>query len=477
MESSLYYFKWFQKIISVFIDIFFFVAPLASLYVLTNAFQGAIRIVLYIVLISAYLAVIYFFRDKIKTVLFSVQNYLDRFDTKKMCIIILVFALIVKVLFTILFNYDATVEGDVQIYNDIADHIIETGDIHSDAISHLYGVALHFVVFKLLGLPLHVGIFIVFMIGTMINFFSFKELIGKNKAFMAVMFYLVMPSTILLTFCPTHELFIYLYISLFLFVYNRLIKSEEIKKIVLYSVLVVLSLVLACFVNPGGYIAYIIILLTALLSNVKWSKKAIIIACLLVSILCSNALSSYLNVNEYSTTINTYTILIHGTNAESLGEQVDGYPLKQMRKFIYENTLDFSQEGFVYAAKNVFMNQCLYLLKHPVTLVRLIAHKIYILWSGVHYPIELAQHYNALGSIVYYLFLAISTIIYLFVFTLGNVYYHKKENDDICVSNYKLEVLGVIALTMMCILANKYGIYITLFIYFTAFYRTEFKKE
>ena len=472
MTSNSYYYKWFQKIIAFFIELFFVVAVLASLYVFTSVLSGIIRAIAYAAIIMVYIGIIYFFKDKIKNQINKLYIDIQKLDRKKMLIIILLTSIVLKIIFTIFFNYDATVGGDVEIYNEITDHIIETGDIHSDAISHLYGVALHFVLFRLLGLPLHIGLFLVMTAGSVINFFSFEKIIGKDRAFMAVMLYLIMPSTVFMSFCPTHEIFVYLYISLFLFVYNKMLKEENNTKIVLFGTLCVLSTVLTCFVNPGGYIIYIIMVLSIFLSNLKTKKKVAIAICLLLAILCSNGLSKFLNVNEYTTTINTYTILIHGTNPEALGEQVDGYPLKQMRMFIYENTLDFSQEGFVYAAKSVFKNQCIYLLTHPVNLLRLIVHKLYILWSGVHYPLELANFYGALTGFIYYLFLGISTLIYLFVLSIGLVFNKKKNIDNISISNYKLELLGVVGLTLICIVVNKYSIYVTLFIYLIAFYRS-----
>ena len=71
---------------------------------------------------------------------------------------------------------------------------------------------------------------------------------------------------------------------------------------------------------------------------------------------------------------------------------------------------------------------------------------------------------------MYYLFLGFNELIYLFIVKVGLVY-KKKREDDIYISNYKLELLGVIALTMFCIVVNKYSVYVTMFIYLISFYR------
>ena len=469
------YLNWFKKVINVLIELILFFAIIATLYVFTSVFSGTTRILLFGTLIVIYGLVIYFFKTKIKTILNKIINCLTKTDTKTMIIILVLTMIILKTIYAILFFFDVN-GGDVSIYMDIADQIVNTGNLHSDAISHLFGAGIHFAIFKYLNLPIHIGMFIVFFIGTIINFVSFKDIIGKEKAFIVVMLYILMPSSILLTFCPTHEIFLYMYLSILIYVFNKLLKEENKLKIVLFSLLSIICSILACLVNPSGYIIWIIMALVILLSKVKANKKLIVIFTLLLSILGSNLLTRCLDVNEHVTTMNTYTILIHGSNPESLGEQVDGYPLKQMRMYIYDTNKDFSDASFENAGKNVLLNQYGYLLSHPINLLELVAHKFYILWSGNHYSIEMASTYNGINNIEFYIFLAISTLIYLFILTVGLVYSKKKE-DEIYVSNYKLAILGCFAVTMLSIVTNKYSLYVTLFIYLISFYKIDIDEN
>ena len=463
------YYNWFKKFVNILINIFFVFAIIATLFVFTSSFTGLTRIILFIVILIIYLLFIYFLKDKIKVLLDKLLHKIDKLDIKKMFIIISLTMILIKIIYYLLFNFDATQNGDILIYNQIADQIIKTRSIHTDAISHLLGVALHFTVFKLLNIPIHVGMFIVIFVGTIINFFSFKDIIGKNKAFLAVMLYILMPSTSLLSFCPTHEILLYMYLSISVFLINKFIKEDRNIKY-LYSLLIVINTVLACLVNPSGNIILIIMALLILLSKIKNIKKIILAVLVVLCLLGSTVTSKALDINEHTTTMNTYTILIHGSNPESLGEQVDGYPLKEMRMYIHEFTEDFSDEGFEEAGKTVLFNQYKYLITHPLTLFSLIANKIYILWSGNHYSIELAHTYNAFNNITFYVLLAISTMIYLFVLTIGFVYYKKKE-DEVFITNYKLVLLGCFGITMLCIVTNKYSLYVTLFIYLISFYR------
>lgn len=477
MNNNYSFYNWFQKIISICIDIFFVGAVLATIYVFTSPFSGATKYLILAFGIIAYSLVFNFCRDYFKKILNKLFAKLVVIDIKTMMIIIFVVMLVLKTIYTLLFKFDATGDGDIEIYIDVADNIISNGIISSDAISHLYGVALHFVLFRLLGIPLHIGLFIFILIGTIINFYSFSKIVGKEKSFVIVMFYILMPSTSLLSLCPTHEVIFYSYVSLSLFLVCQIIREKNIYKYIGYGLFTVLFVVLGCLVNPGGMLLYIVLLLIALLTNLKINKKILLIGVLLLSIITNNIITKVLDIDEFTTTMNTYNILIHGSNPHSLGEQVDGYPLKEMRMYIYSrDDLHFSEETFKIAGKHVLFEQYKYLLTHPVTFVKLIAHKTYILWSGVHYPMELAFHFNAFSSLTFYLLLGINTLIYLFVLSIGLI--PNNKNDDNCdISIYKLEFLGVFALTMFCIVANKYTLYVTIFLYLISFYRMGFYNE
>ena len=478
MNNNYSFYNWFQKIISICIDIFFVGAVLATIYVFTSPFSGWIKYLLFVVGIIGYGVVYYFFRDYVYKYLNILLDKVSKLDKKKMAIIIFVTMLITKIIYTMFFNFDATDGGDIEIYNDIAEQIVNSGNIHSNAISHLYGVALHFALFKFLNIPLHVGLFVFILIGTLANFYSFSNIVGKDKAFLVVMLYIIMPSTALLSLCPTHEVIFYAYLSLTLFLLNLMIGSNNKYKTILYSFLCIVFVVLGCVVNPGGMLIYIVMILCVLFTNIDKYKKIMIIFTLIMSILLGNVVNKVLDVDEYVTTMNTYTILIHGSNPNSLGEQVDGYPLKAMRMYIYtrEDLMDFSKQSFMISGRHILFEQYKYLLLHPVTFIRLIIHKMYILWSGVHYPIELANHYGAMNNVVYYLLLVVNTLIYLLGLTIG-LFSRNKQSDKIGISIYKLEFLGVFALTMLCVVLNKYSIYATIFIYLISFYRMGDRNE
>ena len=472
MEQNYSYYNWFNKLIATLVDIFFVFVPVATLYVFTSPFTGTARYVLFFVLVIIYALIIYFFKDKIKFLINNILLKIDQLDIKKMLIIIVFLMIALKVLFTILFNYDATQDGDIHIYDEIADMILSTDDYHSTEISHLFAMGIHLAVFKYLHIPIHIGIFVVLLIGTVIYFLSFKNIIGKNKAFLLTIIYIFMPSSVLFSFCPTHEVFVYLYLSIIMLLMQKYIEEENIKKIIIYLVLLTIFTFLISFVNPTGNIIYIIMLLMIVLSNIKRNKKFLLIVVIVLSLLLTKVVEKRLHIIDFITTMNTYTILIHGSNPESLGEQVDEYPYLTMLDELHRRGLERSMENWVLVARVVLLNQYKYLLTHPINLIRLIAHKFYILWSGDHYAIELAHVYNAFNDVVYYVFLIISALLYLIVMSIG-VVYRRSKKDYLNVSNYKLVLLGVFAVTLLSVVLNKYGVYMTMILYFLAFERAE----
>lgn len=466
------YCNWFRKLVNILTEILFVFAIVATIYVFTVPFEGTLRTILFIVCLIAFCILAYLLKGKIRLFIKNIINKLKKVDSNKLLLIIILTMVVLKVIYSIFFSFDATQDGDIEIYNDLANQIVATKSIDTNAISHLLGVAIHLALFKVINLPVHIGMFIVLLIGTIINYFSFKDIIGKEKTFIGIMLYILMPSTMFLTFCPTHEIFLYMYISIIVYILNKLVKETKVVNIVIYSLLIVIFSVLSCLINPSGYIALIIMGLVVVLSKLDIRKRIIILVVLLLSLFGNKTLSNSMNVNEHVTTMNTYTILIHGSNIDSLGEQVDGYPLRQIRNYLANNTYDYSDKGFEEGAKAVLLNQYKELLTHPIKLVELIAHKVYILWSGNHYSIEMANNAEALNSVLYYIFLSISALIYLFTLTIGMLL-NKKKEDNLLISNYKLVLLGCFGITLLSVVLNKYTLYVTLFIYLISFYKID----
>ena len=474
MQKSSFYYKWFQKTISIVVECFFLISIIATLYVLTSSFNGTLRYIVFVLLALVYVTLIVFFKEKVKKTINVALDKLSIISEKNMLIILLMTILFLKAIYTLLFYFDPTQGGDIQLYNELAERLMETNWIASGDISHLVGIARHLIMFKKINMPLHIGMFALMFVASIMYFLAFKKIVGKEKAFLLMLLYILMPSTMLLSFAPTHEVFAYFYFSFFIFFFNKLFEEDNKYRIVLYSIIVLITVILVCKVSPLGMIIYVILGLSILLSNVNMNKKIIIGLVLMLSLLSTKITPKRSSDNRLTTDMNTYYILIHGANIDSLGEQVDDFPNQAIREWMLENgTSDnYNYDTATEAAKNVLINQYKYLFTHPVDLVRIVAHKLYILWSGDHYSVELAHTYGAVSDIGFYLMLGLSTMIYLTALTIG-MFFTKRKDDCIDISNCKLIVLGTAAITLFSVILNKYGIPITVFIYLVAFYRAD----
>jgi len=72
--------------------------------------------------------------------------------------------------------------------------------------------------------------------------------------------------------------------------------------------------------------------------------------------------------------------------------------------------------------------------------------------------------------------LLMSAVIWLLVVTVAVVYYQKK-NEEMGILNYKLIILGIMAVLLITEIMNKYSCYMTIFIYFVAFSRISLQEN
>lgn len=472
------YYKWFRIVINFCIYFFFIFALVSNLCLYASVFSGFSRYLIFLVLAILLGLFVYFFKDKVKIILDKILSFLNKKSEKELLIYIVLTAVFLKVIAYVFFFFDSTLGGgDITIYANIADRIVQNGfDSVKDEIYYLAGMGMHLAIFKYAGIPSHVGVFLAFLLGTIVNYFSFKDIMGKEKSFLTILFYLLMPSTSLLTFCCTHELFVYLYFSIILFVLNKFFKEKDIKKIIMFGILLWIFISLNQTVSPIGKIWYIVLVLIILLTNTDLIKKILLIGVLVLTFITSN-LTSTGNEDNYISQLNNVEQLLIGSNVESGGHHTDGrgkdaareYWAKQGVELTYENLL----EGELGALKETY----LHLLTHPGDLIKLLSNKFFTAWSGDVYSVELGHAFGGYGDIAYYAMLFISSIIYLFVMCVGVFFYKRKEDESICSLNYKMVLLGIVAVLLVVEIANKYSCYMTMFIYFIALFRTEVGKK
>ena len=472
------YYKWFRIVINFCIYFFFIFALVSNLCLYASVFSGFSRYLVFFVLAILLGLFVNFFKDKVKRLLDKIFSFLNKKSEKELLLYIVLTAVFLKVIAYVFFFFDSTLGGgDITIYANIAQRIVQNGfDSVKDEIYYLAGMGMHLAIFKYVGIPSHVGVFLAFLLGTIVNYYSFKEIMGKEKSFLTILFYLLMPSTSLLTFCCTHELFVYLYFSIILFVLNKFFKEKDIKKIIMFGILLWIFISLNQTVSPIGKIWYIVLVLIVLLTNTELIKKVLLIGVLVLTFITGN-LTSTGNEDNYISQLNNVEQLLIGSNVESGGHHTDGrgkdaareYWAKQGVELTYENLL----EGELGALKETY----LHLFTHPGDLIKLLSNKFFTAWSGDVYSVELGHAFGGYGDIAYYAMLFISSIIYLFVMCVGVFFYKKEEDESICSLNYKMVLLGIVAVLLVVEIANKYSCYMTMFIYFIALFRTEVGKK
>ena len=470
MVNNFSYYPWFKKTIDACISLFFVFAMISNLCVYSSVFNGTTKYLVLICVISLFSLFVYFFKEKIKIYLNNCLIKISELEKRKLLLIIVLTSILLKVFYSILFYFDSTsFGGDISVYANIAESIVANGiKSTSDFIYYLVGMGLHLSVFKSLSIPYHIGVYIFFLLATIINFISFSDLIGKSKAFLLVMLYIIMPSTTLLSFCITHELFVYFYFSIILFMINVFIKTNN-KIKYLYAFGIFLFVSLNQSVSPIGKIWFIVLFLLVALTNIKIDKKVVLIVVLVLSIISGNILSTKLEGNTASQS-NNYEQLLIGSDLESMGRHTDGKGKAAAKKYWADRGVELTYENLVEGEKGALIEQYKYLLTHPLDLIRLLANKFYVVWSGDFYSIEYAHLCGGINSITYYSMLIISSLIWLLVMTISVVYYKKKE-DNIGIYNYKLIVLGIMAVLLITEVTNKYSCYMSMFIYFVAIAR------
>lgn len=467
------YYNWFKKIIDICIYCFYVFAFISTVFVFCSFLSGAVKYIAVFCTTAVIGIVAYFFKGKIRSIIEKLINKLKRLNRKQLALILGMTAVLLKTIYSVFFFFDTTTYGgDITVYTNIAESIVTNGiSSVTDYIYYLVGMGIHLSIFKSLSLPYHIGMFIVFLIATMVNYFSFSKLIGKEKSFLLLMLYIAMPSTCLLTCCITHELFVYLYFSLILGSLNLFLNDGEIKKNIVTSIFLFLFISLNSTVSPIGKIWFIVLPIIILLTNIDKRKKLILCVIFALSLTTTNYLSTKLEGNTQSQS-NNYEQLLIGSDLNSMGRHTDGKGKNAAREYWAARGVELTYENLVEGEKGALIEQYKYLLSHPLDLLNLLVNKFYVVWSGDYYSVEFAYLTGAISTPLYYLMLVISALIWLFIMTLSVVYYVKKE-ENISVNTYKLVILGIMAVLLITEVTNKYSCYMSAFIYFIAIARTD----
>ncbi len=471
------YYNWFRTIVNACIALFFLFSFVSNLFAYASVFEGILKYVVVAVLFVAVALTVFIFKERIRKIINVMTEKLSLLSFRQMFFILMAIAIVLKAFYYAFFFFDSTAFGqDITIYAQIADKIAE-GGIRSvkNQIYYLVGMGVHLSIFKKISIPYHLAIFFVFLLATMIDFYSFSKHIGKEKSFILILLYLLMPSTSMLTFCITHELYVYLYFSLIFLFLNMFLERDDMKGLIIDAVLLIVFISLNQTVSPMGKIWFILLVLLVLLSNLDLKKRGLLALVLVISFLCSDVLTTRLETNFISQG-NNYEQLLIGSDLESMGRHTDGKGRKAARKYWESRGVSLTLDNIMEGQRLALIEQYKYLITHPDKLLKLLSYKFFVAWSGDFYSLEYAHNMGSINDIVYSVMLVIGSLIWLFTVTAAIVY-HKKDERPISVYNYEIILLGVAAVLLITEIMNKYSCYMTLFIYFIAFARISSSKE
>ena len=471
------YYGWFKKIVNTCIVLFFLFSLISNLFVYVSIFEGVKKYLFFALILAGFLVFAYYFKDRIKGLLQYILQKLSALSFRRLLWIIVITSVAIKGIYYIFFFFDPTKYGeDITIYASIADSIVENGlESVNRSIYYLVGMGMHLSVFKRLSIPYHVGIYLVFLLGTVINYYSFSKYIGKEKAFLLIELYLLMPSTSLLTFCITHELFVYLYFSIIFVILNLFLEKEDIKDLAIYGILLTVFVSLNQTVSPMGKIWFILLFLIAVLTRMDMKKRIAVLLIILLSYSCANMLTTSLEGNKMSQN-NNYEQLLIGSDLESMGRHTDGKGKRSAEAYWEARGTYLTTENFIEGQRGALIEQYKYLITHPHRLIELLANKFYVAWSGDYYSVEYAYNMGSIDTLMYYLMLGTGALIWLFAVSTALVFY-KNKDTGMAVYNYKIILLGVMAVLLITEIMNKYSCYMTLFIYFIGFTMIDIKSN
>lgn len=452
-------YKWFNSLLNIFVFIFYILAILSSLYVFTYTLNNPIKTYVFIGLIVLSILV-YILLKKKRNI--TIINKLKSLSEKTILKIMIISSVVLKIIYSLLLYFDPTSSNDVSAeYIHLFNRFINN-DLTNTTGDHLFNYIRQISLYLSLKIPHNIVNYLLIILSLIFIFKTFKDVIGKEKSFIAVMAYLIMPSTTLLSFTLTPEIHILFFLSLFVYLIHLLNKETKIYKIIIYSILIILNILLCTSISYVGYLLLLIIFIDILLSNLNSNSKYALTIILVMSIVCIN-IYNFSYAYEWRTIERTYYSLITGSNLENYGRFIEGYPRDIVNEIVSMKSLDGSHEVRQEILNNLLINNYQTLLSNPIKLLKLLANKFYILWSGNHYSIEMLNNVRDIDNTLYFGLLGINEIIYL-IMLLPKIM-HIKNNRNVVCTNILILLLMIAFACNFIEANNRFVLFMTPFIY------------
>lgn len=281
------------------IEYVFMILIMLILFVFTLSFcetitSGPLKYVIFLSIIIAVLFVFYFSENIYKKIIF-LRDITQKISVRKMCLILFFLIAVTKIFFVFLFDNDPSKHPDMGTYYSMAVDLANHGKIVKYFTSAflfpyepIYALFLSPVI-KLFGDDpkfLLSFLSILFAVSCVLIFDIIRICVGKNKAFIGVLLFNILPVGLFQTQLLTHEnaLFSFYIFSLWLFLKSINEKYHIIQRIIFLAVSALL-LSFGSNINAGGYIVFISLFIYSiikLLSDTFTLKKTLIFLVALV---------------------------------------------------------------------------------------------------------------------------------------------------------------------------------------------------
>lgn len=453
---------------------------LASLYMLVSLFTN--NMLIYVIVVVLFLVILHWLRKPLELVVQKILLLIDCLTIKQMVIIILGVMIAYRLLMNVLLYTDFSSYSDMAVYTRLANEIVAGFKINEIVLyPHVVYMALFIAIPKMIGIGYSTTMFILFCVGTILYFLTFCRFMGKNNSFLAVVLYIICPSTILFSYLITHEILFYFLLSIVLYLYTELTLKKS-RKAVDFGVMLFVLLLLS-FISP----MYIVVIITLIIFEL-FSKKqqllklASVFLLVIVSVLGSVVtpmILQHFSMEDFSKGSPSMCNIYVGFNERASGSY-NTEDIERLQYVLKTKGLDDTTSNRNEVCKELLGDRLMEYTKEPVRFFQLFAKKNYVNWKGDFHPLEVGAsidrtYNNGNNNLLFWLFTAVSEIIYLLVVSVGFV--RLKWLDDEGDSKYLIVciLLGVYSALFFIESMNKYTLHQTILIFAIALWGADTK--
>ena len=445
---------------------------LAALAFVMSQFSFPLSIILLAGTLVVLFVCLYFGNDIYNKVSSTLYPCVEKLSAKRMAIILFIVVAITKIFFVVLLHMDSSLHGDWKNYINIATEIANKGVIIDGRVAAttypyeaIYGLFLAPVV-KLFGNDSRVltaFISLLFAVATVMMFDIIKKYLGKNKAFVGLLIFNLLPTGLFQTQILTHEnALLIFYIFSFWLLYKAM--NLENKSIFIKIGLIIASALLISFgaqINTGGIVFIISYLIYFIVMLFKSEEKKRVIKCFSVVLcytLCFVIITSVCNLylenavqNRIRNNLKTVPlgwIIYLGTNYETSG----GWDQKDFDT--WQKYLEFKDpdESLEYQ-KNLIKERVQFFIDNPALIVPHLFKKTIKFWGTPLLPFayrignDISEFiYSGCGGIIYLVIKLIAQYFLIFNFFIIILSRRKKKNRHYTYTpclQFQLAIVGI----------------------------------